>query len=369
MEKVTIVKANAFADIPGNTVAIACTCKNPFPEKMIHPLSDKVIRYECGLGLRDLSSSYLKNRLYLIPSNLVKLRRVMKDVILQFNPDIAISVGEWEMYPLATISLPRLLRHKAVKVREFHFNSFQKHYLNPSFLQRLIVKMDNYIVSRLYDRNYLLTREDKETNFPRDKRFDYQWNPCTFSTSGEPRAFNQRSNVIAMVCRFNPEKHIDAMLRIWSKVHVSLPGWELHIIGDGEQRQSLKDLSDRLGISDSIKFMGFRSDIPTQLSDCKLLASTSKFEGMPLNIIEAMMAGVVPISYRTPYGPSDIIEDGISGILVDYLDEDQFAHRLVDAIKNGNLPCMSQNAYRRAQLFQLDNIISQWMAKYNQLLS
>lgn len=368
IEKVTIVKANAFAEA-GNEVGIACCSKDAFPDNMIHPLDPAVKTFECGVALRDLSSSFLKNLIWLIPLKFIRLRQVLIEVIKKFVPDVVISVGEWEMYPLATISLNKILRcGKHVKVREFHFGSQKKHYINPSRFHKMVIKIDNAIVSRCFDANFLLTKEDKETNFPDTRRFDYQWNPCTFSPSEYFRDFSERDNTVVMVCRLNPQKYIDAMLRVWSQVQHLIPDWKLKIVGEGDQKDFLITLRDELGLKHSVEFLGYRNDIPDILQNCKILASTSKHEGMPLNIIEAMMAGVVPISFMTPYGPSDIIENGISGVLVDFLNENQFAEKLVGLIVNKDLKQMSINANKRAQLFKIENIVSDWMRKYTHLL-
>lgn len=371
VEKVTIVKANAFAEIQGNTVAIACTDKAAFPKTMIHPLSPKILTFEIGADFTDLSSNYIRNVLCILPLKLLKLRNSLIEIVKLFNPDVVISVGTWEKYSLATISLAKILHRKSIKIREYHFTSHKKLFDSKkiSLAQRVSIAFENKVLSKFFDKNYLLTKEDLLTNFRNNKKFDYQWNPCTFTSINSPKEFSQRKNIVVMVCRLEYQKNVDAMLRIWSKSYKQIPGWKLQIIGDGSCKKQLEELTEKLGIVNTVDFLGYRDNIPEMLQNCKIMAATSRYEGMPLNIIEAMMAGTVPISFKTPYGPSDIIEDGVSGILVDYLNEDQFAAKIVNAIKTSQLSVMSKNSYERAQLFQLSRIVKEWLMKYGQLLS
>lgn len=101
IERVTIVKANALAEIPGNEVAICYTDKGNFPET-IHPLSDKVNVYNLGTpywgftSIRKIARDFIKT--------VLATRRALLRVVDSFKPDVIISTGSYEKFAIASIT-------------------------------------------------------------------------------------------------------------------------------------------------------------------------------------------------------------------------------------------------------------------------
>lgn len=367
LERVTIVKANAFAEIPGNEVVVCYTDKGTYPEDTIHPVSDKVHTIDLGVSFWDLHPLNLKNLIITAPKKFFKLRRRLKQVISESKPDVVITTGSYEKYALATLSPNRLTGHPSVKIREFHFNSNYRKYVSQSGLFRVVEWFEHNFLGRMFDMNYLLTKEDKDKNFHSNSKYDFMHNPCSFFYREIIQT--DREDIVVALGRLSAEKNIASLLRIWHRVHERIDGWRLMIVGDGNERAMLTAMCDKLGISDSVSFVGYRKDVSDILSRCRILAMTSKYEGFGLNIIEAMSEGVVPISYRTPYGPADIISDGKDGILVDYMDEEQFAEKLESMMSDRKrIEQMGEAARIRAKDFAVDKIIDMWMKKYRQLL-
>lgn len=86
---------------------------------------------------------------------------------------------------------------------------------------------------------------------------------------------------------------------------------ELDVWGEGEKREQLAEVAD-----DGVRLRGHAPDAVTRLEEASFLLSTSTSEGFPLVLVEALAAGCIPIAYDIPYGPADIIEDGVNGFLV-----------------------------------------------------
>lgn len=253
-----------------------------------------------------------------------------------------------------------------VKIREYHFNSNYRKYTDGSKLFKIVEWFEYKILGRMFDMNYLLTKEDKETNFQGNPKFDYQYNPFSFSSNYSPSI---RQNTVIVVNRLVAQKNTAAIIRIWSKIHNQAPDWQLVIAGEGTEYNELSELSSSLGLGDSLLFLGFRKDIPDLLLTSKIITLTSKYDGMALNLLEAMSQGVVPISYRTPYGYVGIITDGKDGVLVDYMDEEQFAEKLLELMRDpGRIERMSAAAKERANDFDVAKIAVEWMKKYKTLL-
>ncbi len=370
LEKVTIVKANALADIAGHEVAVCYTDKGTYPEDTIHPLSPKVRVYDLGVPFWDLYPLSLKNLLVTAPRKFIAMRRALRRVIADFSPDVVITTGSYEKFGVASLNPSRITGHPAIKIREFHFNSNYRRYDGKMRFPSAAEWVDLKLLPHFFDKCFLLTKEDYESNFKGNRLFDYVNNPLTSLTAIPLPLWQQRSRKVITVTRLEHEKNIEAMLRVWATVAPSRPEWTLEIVGDGSLRGQLEDMASRLGISGSVTFSGFRKDVTQRLADSRIFLLTSRYEGFGLVILEAMAAGAVPLSYRTPYGPADIIEDGVSGALTDYDDTRQMASRLIALMDDDDkLARMSAAAAERASHFSITRIISLWTSKYNALLA
>lgn len=369
IEMVTIVKANALADINGNEVAVCFTDKGTYPDDMIHPLSEKVDVIDLGVPFWDLHPLNLRNLLFAAPRKFWNLRKAIMRVIREFRPDIVISTGSYEKYALATIRPSSLLGKPCAKMREYHFCSNYRDYLpGKSWVSAIAAAFEHNVLGRMFDMNYLLTREDLETNFMGRRNFDYMYNPVTFAEP--PRIpMEDREKVVIAVCRLTDQKNVQAIIRAWASFKDSIDGWKLRIVGDGDQREGLEALAAKLGVADSVEFMGFRPDVLQLLSHSRILAVTSRYEGFGINIVEAMACGTVPVAYRTPYGPADIITHGENGFLVDYMWEEKLAVAIRGLIISpARADQMSKAAVKRARDFAPERIASQWIHKYSEIL-
>lgn len=365
IERVTIVKANHFAEMEGVEVAICYTDKGSYPYDMIHPLSSAVKAIDAGVSFWDLHPLSLKNLLYTAPKKFIALRNALAHIIADFMPDVVVSTGSYEKYALAFINPSKLTGKPCIKVREYHFNSNYRKFIKRSFITSATELFENKVLSRLYDKNYLLTKEDLDKNFKGRRDFDYQYNPLPFNWEDEA----QRKDIVIAAGRLVDQKNFAALIRIWASIEPKVSGWQLWIVGEGEQREMLEELAKNLGVDTTIKFLGFCDDMSKVLSTCKILASTSKYEGFGVSIIEAMACGVVPLSYRTPYGPADIISHGKNGMLVDYMDESMFADTLLSLMQDQDtIRSMQKSAKERAKDFAPELITMQWMNNYKHLL-
>lgn len=134
IQKVTLLKANALAEIPDNDVYIIVT-DNWMNHPLIHELSPKI--HFVNLKINYYKDDY-KSRLHQILSNfkLIKHYFKLQKAISKIKPDIIISVGQSEKY------IVPLLRTKAIKIREIHFNS---NYRNFTYKSKKWAKFLNFL--------------------------------------------------------------------------------------------------------------------------------------------------------------------------------------------------------------------------------
>lgn len=124
-------------------------------------------------------------------------------------------------------------------------------------------------------------------------------------------------NVIIFVGRLSKEKNVVGLLNAWCYVSDKVKEtWSLFIVGDGPQRDELKELTNRLKIDNTVIFAGFRDDISECLSIADIYVSSSDNEGLSNSLLEAMSSGLPIISTRVS-GVKEIVENTGSGIVVD----------------------------------------------------
>lgn len=118
---------------------------------------------------------------------------------------------------------------------------------------------------------------------------------------------------LVMVARFEEPK--DQRAVIAALADIADLHWSMEFIGDGPNLDSVKALAQKLGLSQRVAFLGVRDDVPERLSCADALVLVSRWEGLPLTILEAMRAGL-PVVASDVGGVSEVVSDGVTGHLV-----------------------------------------------------
>jgi len=132
------------------------------------------------------------------------------------------------------------------------------------------------------------------------------------------------------VGRLVPQKGFDLLVKAFHQSKAA-SDHDLLILGDGPERKNLKKLVRDLGREKQILLPGSMASPPPYMSAARCFVLSSRFEGWPNVIMEAMASGCPVIAFDCPYGPSEIMEDGVSGILVSPENVDALA-RAIDAV-------------------------------------
>jgi len=174
--------------------------------------------------------------------------------------------------------------------------------------------------------------------------------------------------VVLTVGRLNYQKGYDNLLDAWRMVHKKHPDWTLRIAGTGELEQQLKDQAKDLEIDKSVKFLGQISNVAEEYKNSSIYAMSSRFEGFPMVLLEAMSFGLPVVSFDCPTGPGDMIKDGEDGILAKPGDLRGLAEGICRLIENEDLrKTMSVNARNNIKRFSKENILHKWVQLFESI--
>ncbi len=120
---------------------------------------------------------------------------------------------------------------------------------------------------------------------------------------------------ILHIGRFNEQKNHGMLLRVFQKLALEDPSLRLDLIGDGELRQEMEALAESLSLKEKISFLGAQSNVYPYLHNADLFLLPSRYEGIPMTIIEAMGTGL-PIVATAVGGVPDMLKNGEDGIMV-----------------------------------------------------
>lgn len=142
-------------------------------------------------------------------------------------------------------------------------------------------------------------------------------------------SFHYTDEHFLLICaaEFNANKNHELLLHAMAKLKPKVPQARLLLAGEGPLLGASRELAAKLGIAETVAFLGYRTDMETLLSMCDVAVSASLREGLPVNIMEAMACGL-PVVATSNRGHDELVEEGVNGFLVPSEDAAVFASRL-----------------------------------------
>ena len=166
------------------------------------------------------------------------------------------------------------------------------------------------------------------------------------------------------VGRLEVAKGFDLLIDAFNIFSKNNEDWNLDIIGDGKERDRLQQKIDDYDLSNRIKLLGSKNNIEEYYIESSIYLSSSRWEGLPLVLIEAMECGLPIISFDYP-AAKEIIKDD-NGILVESFDIFKFANAMLDLSNNyKQLSILSQNNKKDSEQYNKNIILDKW----NKILS
>ena len=266
----------------------------------------------------------------------------------------------------AVAGLVRPLTGKTLMVKVSGAWEFQGGVLDPLLRRRPLYRLTNWMLRRAdhmhcisdYTRTMLLEAgyaDDQVCMIP--NAVDLQ----RFVPTRPPRI----PPTVVFVGRLVPVKGLPVLLEAWKSVSAQVSA-RLVIAGDGPQRAELHQLAVKLGLADSIEFMGNVTDVPSVLAGASVYVQPSYQEGMPNSVLEAMACALPVVATRVS-GNIDLIDEGESGLLVPVSDPEALAEALVGLL---HAPERARAMGLRSrqiveQRFAVPSVLQQLLAAYH----
>lgn len=161
--------------------------------------------------------------------------------------------------------------------------------------------------------------------------------------------------------RFASVKRMDLMIKLFAEAHKKNENMELHIFGDGSNRDKLLSLIDQLGLDDSVFLRGYCNDVHKTMLEYDAYLMTSYQEGFPNSLSEAMAIGLPSVSFCCHDGIREMTENGMSGFIAEEGDEDDFVEKMVRLSTDEALRSeMGQKAKNIAVRYSKEVVMQQW---------
>lgn len=174
-----------------------------------------------------------------------------------------------------------------------------------------------------------------------------------------------RKNIILTVGRMVKSKRHDLLINLFNQTINK--NWELHILGDGPEKQKLELLVSSLNLQDKVKFIGATNNVNFYYAKSKIFAFTSNSEGFPNALGEAMSAGLAAITFDFIAGASDLISDNENGFLIEMDEKAQYVHQLNALMQDDELiNRLAKNAAESIKKFDTTVIAEEY---YNFILA
>jgi len=140
--------------------------------------------------------------------------------------------------------------------------------------------------------------------------------PCVEPVVESGSVVPSTRHVALAVGRLGEEKGFKQILAAFSTLASQYPDWDLIILGEGSEREALEQQRGRLGLKNRVHLPGRVGNLGDWYARADLYVMSSRFEGFPNTLLEAMAYGLPAVSFDCETGPSDIIRDGVDGYLV-----------------------------------------------------
>jgi glycosyltransferase involved in cell wall biosynthesis len=356
IERVLVEKMNYLSEQYGYEICLVTADQGNHP--IHYPLNRNIVYQDLGInfhqqyhfkGIRRIIKELKLNRLFV---------ERLRCLILESPPDIIVSIRS-------------NLTNNIVKAKgniplvfESHSSCLAQFVVHPGLFSRLKVLYLNYS-AKYADQVVALTKGDSKEWLKINSNVCVIPNIVHLNETG--LYSNCEAKSVIFVGRYSKQKDISSLLQIWSIVQKVHPDWVLHIYGGygGEQERLLPKICN----NDNIIIHNPTLNMIEKYLGCSMLLLTSLFEPFGLVLPEAMSCGLPVVAFDCPYGPADIITDGVDGFLIKKRDIKDYAEKVCLLMDDLSMrKKMGQAGIVSSQRFSAERIMPKWKEFFEHIL-
>jgi glycosyltransferase involved in cell wall biosynthesis len=239
--------------------------------------------------------------------------------------------------------------------------------------------LDGHVIGRLADRFVSVSTADRERMISREGVPAAK--TLVIPNAYVPRAVESRTDLraelglaagtplVGTAVQMRPQKALEVLLDAHVRVLRQVPDAHLVVAGDGPERARVEQLVGRLGLGERVSLLGMREDVDGILRSLDVVALSSDYEGTPLLAFECM-AHRTPLVATDVGGLRDVVEDGVTGILVPRRDPEALAAAIVGLLRDPRRRHdLAEAAYARLGTFTMDAVAARFADLYDELLA
>ncbi|MGM0497278.1 MAG: glycosyltransferase family 4 protein [Bacteroidota bacterium] len=344
-ERVIALLANSFADAGYSVSLVYFKKKGDF-----YSLDNRISKYYLDipghsgnfiLGIKNTRMRILKLR--------EQIQQIAPDIVISFITDINV---------LTVLACRKLNVTTIISVRT-----------NPYTYKR---PLKWKIAARLFYKNTdkLVVQTERVKRFFRylpSSKVEVIPNPLKKPKEKSEKRENKKEKIILAVGRLEYPKGLDLLIEAFSYTKAK-EGWKLLIVGEGSQRAKLERLIEKNNLNSKVSLVGLQSPVDDFYSCASVFVLSSRYEGFPNSLAEAMSFGLPCISFNCDFGPAELIQHDVNGVLVENGNVNKMAEEIDRIVGNETIrDKLGKNATSIINKLDLDLIIRKWEHVFGEL--
>lgn len=225
------------------------------------------------------------------------------------------------------------------------------------------------MIKKSSDQLVVLTQKDyqfhlKKENFIKEK-IRYIYNPTPFEGK---HVSDRNEKMFLAVGRLTDQKGFDLMLEAWKNVEPMLEDWKLVIVGSGEDEEKLTNIINNNCLK-RVELIQSTNNIESWYDRASIYVMSSRYEGFPMVLLEAMAKGLPIISFDCVTGPNELIQNLKTGVLVEDKNTSELAKVMIElASDRKRQDIYSIESEKNVKKFYISNIVDNWEKLFNELV-
>ena len=364
MERILTDKINYLAE--KNDMELFLITYEQSGHPLSFPLHPKVKHIDLDVRFYSTHGHSLLKRVSMYSKMRKLFKKRLKDVISEINPEIIVTTTY--SYPILDLIIKVSKTSKYILESHVAKSSVLKSndFTNP-IIKKIANIYDAYTLKQIrkFDVLVTLTNDDQGSwgNITQTLVIPNFVKPYTSTTT------SLDTHKIISVGRLHEQKGYDLLIKSWGYVHSQHPNWEIHIYGNGALKETLTNNIQEHHLQECFFIHPPTPTIHEEYSKYSFYVMSSRYEGLPMVLLEAMSHGLPCVSFNCPYGPSEIIKNREDGLLIENGDINALAEGICYLIEHEEeRKQMSKRAKENIQRYSPEHIMKQWNELFNNLV-